>query len=130
MLYRISLSLLVFSLLMVGIVGLCGVRCATVFNEGLFFTKFTLLIVIFIGAMRLSNEFIGYYAWVSQWFSYGFLVWQVVILIDLAYLWGIAWADKYTHGSNCHASLLILTTATLYVLAGGLNLASYWLGSD
>ena len=130
MLYRISLSLLVFSLLMLGVMGVCGVRCSTVLNEGLFFSKFTVLVVVFIASLGLSNDFIGYYASISQWFSYGFLMWQVIILIDLGYLWGIAWAEKYTHGSNCHAYLLIITTAVLYFLAIAINIASYWLGSD
>jgi hypothetical protein len=54
---------------------------------------------------------------------------QVIIIIDLAYLWGIAWADRYSSGSNLYAILLIGGTACNYALAIGVNIYGYVLSS-
>ena len=57
-LYRISLSMFLFSLFMAAVLTCCGLRCATVLNEGLFFTKFTILALAFLLTLQLSNELI------------------------------------------------------------------------
>ena len=53
-----------------------------------------------------------------------------MIVIDLAYLWGIKWAEKYSNGSNIYGGLLIAFTAVNYILAVGLNFYGYSLSSS
>ena len=42
---------------------------------------------------------------------------QSVILIDLAYLWGISWANKYTDGNRtCGLCLIIFSVAFFFII--------------
>jgi len=55
---------------------------------------------------------------------------QVIIIIDLAYLWGTAWADRYSLGKQFYAWLLIGGTIINYVLAIAVNIYGYMLSSE
>lgn len=59
--YRITLSLFIFSMMMVIILALTSWRVGKILNEGLFFTKFIITLVFFLLTLQLSNEFITYY---------------------------------------------------------------------
>jgi len=50
---------------------------------------------------------------------------QIIIVIDLAYLWGIKWAEHYSQGSKIYGCLLILFSITNYVLSIGLIVYGY-----
>lgn len=50
---------------------------------------------------------------------------QIIIVIDLAYLWGIKWAQKYSNGSSVYACLLIGASVLNYMLAVGINVYGY-----
>lgn len=106
-LYRMSCCLFVFSLLMLGVMQACSTRVSLIMNEGLFFSKFVLIIILFFISLQLSNETFMTYGNLCKMISYVFLIYQSIILIDLAYLWGIDWARKYSEGSQKHAVLLI-----------------------
>lgn len=51
---------------------------------------------MFFVALRMDNEIFMVYGAVSEVVSYIFVVVQSMILIDLAYLWGIRWAARYS----------------------------------
>lgn len=51
-------------------------------------------------------------------------------MIDVGYLWGIRWADKYSIGESRYGVLLIIFTAIMFVLAFGMNIYGYILVSD
>ena len=53
-----------------------------------------------------------------------------MIVIDLAYLWGIRWAEKYSDGSQLYGCLLIGFTAVNYTLTIGINFYGYLLSSN
>lgn len=92
---------------MLALLQTCSTRVSLIINEGLFFSKFVLIIILFFISLQLSNETFMIYGNLSKVVSYIFLVYQSIILIDLAYLWGIDWARKYSEGSQKHAVLLI-----------------------
>lgn len=53
------------------------------------------------------------------------MVAQAVILIDLAYLWGIKWAKKYSQGSRRYAIMLIIATVVMFALTLFLLVSSF-----
>lgn len=77
--YRITLSLFIFSVIMASILLVSTVRVAKILNEGLFFSKFVLTLIIFLVTLQLDNAFITYFSNFSQIFSYVFIIWQVIV---------------------------------------------------
>jgi len=51
-------------------------------------------------------------------------------MIDLVYLWGIKWAEKYSSGNNCYGFLLIVTTAINYICAVGVIIYGFILTNE
>jgi hypothetical protein len=43
-----------------------------------------------------------------------FLLFQIIMIIDLCYLWGVRWVQHYDEGNNAYMYLLIITTIILY----------------
>lgn len=78
--YRIMLSLFVFSTLMFLMMMVCSARISQIINEGLFFTKFVITVIIFFGTLQLDNSIIMKFSDFCQVFSYIFLIWQVLII--------------------------------------------------
>lgn len=62
---------------------------------------------MFFITLRLDNNLFMFYGDFCKILSYIFVACQSMILIDLAYLWGIRWAKKYSDGSQTYAILLI-----------------------
>lgn len=54
-----------------------------------------------------------------------YLIIQMVILIDILYIWGIRWVKRYDEGSTTFAILLILFSALGYAGAIAINVYSY-----
>lgn len=115
---------------------MCSSRIALILNEGLFFSKFVVLMVLVIISLNLDNKYFVGYSTVSLIFSYCFAIVQAVILVDLAYLWGIKWAKMYSQGKNHYAILLIGFSIFFFVgcfvflgmsfnLENGLNWSKY-----
>lgn len=122
--YRVSMCLIVLTLFLAGVLATCT-RVGTVLNEGLFFSKFVIVMCMFIGTLFIDNSFVMTFGKLATVFSYAFVICQSVILIDLAYLWGIKWAKKYSLGSRRYAILLILTTLIMFGLTGFFVVSSF-----
>lgn len=115
--YRVSTCLLIFTMLMFCIMLVCPTRAALILNEGLFFSKFVIVVIFTAISFQLDNSYFLWFGSISQIFSYAFVMLQSIILIDLAYLWGIKWAGKYSNGSRKYAYFLIIVTSFMF-LAG------------
>ena len=62
---------------MAAIIMIASDRVAKIVNEGLFFSKFVVTLIIFFLTLQMSNDFIYKYSDFAQIFSYIFIVWQV-----------------------------------------------------
>lgn len=113
--YRISLCLFLLSVGIFAIMQMCSTRVALIFNEGLFFSKFVIVMGLFLGALRIGNEVFMVYGDVCEVVSYFFVAAQCIILIDLSYLWGIKWAKHYSQGSQRYAILLISFSIIMFI---------------
>ena len=58
-------------------------------------------------SFQMSGKWFEFFGSICSIFSYIFLIAQAIILIDLAYLWGIDWAKKYSD-TRCYGILLII----------------------
>ena len=100
------------------LVSWCSPRIALILNEGLFFSKYVTIMVFIFIALRIDSSFFSLFGDISAIFSYFFLIIQAIILIDLAYLWGISWAKRYSDGSRSYACWLVTCTV---IFAGALT---------
>lgn len=64
-------------------------------NEGFFCLKYFFVLALFIALLFAPNSSFTTYADVSQILSIGFMVLQVIILVDLFYLAGIKLVKRY-----------------------------------
>ncbi len=80
--YRIMLSLFLFSSAMFIVIMISSIRVAKILNEGLFFSKFTLAVLIFMVTLQLDNSVIVYFSNFAQIFSYIFIIWQVTLFVN------------------------------------------------
>ncbi len=74
---------------------LCRSKLSQVINEGLFCTKYMLLIAFFVGSLFLPQSILDIYASVAKISSILYLVVQAIILIDIFYLMGINLVKRY-----------------------------------
>lgn len=75
--YRTTLSLFIFSVLMLLTMVGCSTRLAHILNEGLFFTKFIVMVIVFFVTLQLDNSIMSSFSDFCQVFSYVFILWQV-----------------------------------------------------
>jgi len=59
-----------------------------------------------------------------------FILIKIIIVIDLCYLWGIKWAQKYSEGSSLYGGLLIGFTILNYIVSIGINIYGYILSHN
>ena len=76
--YRIMLSLFLFGLIMLALLSTCSQRVGQILNEGLFFTKFVVCLLIFLGTLQLGDSILVNFSQFAQVFSYLFILWQVL----------------------------------------------------
>ena len=103
LIYRMVTSISVFIIFIMFTMSVCTTRISHILNEGLFFSKFVTITLIFIILLQLNNSVYQHLSVSYEYISYLFLICQVIlylfkgiIIIDLGYLWGIKWAHKYT----------------------------------
>lgn len=94
--YRVSFCLFIFSIFMLICLKICSARVGLILNEGLFFSKFVIIMVMVLISLNLDDKYFTGYEVISSIFSYTFALVQAIILVDLAYLWGIKWARHYS----------------------------------
>ena len=101
---------------MIGLVKICSTRVALILNEGLFFSKYVAIMILVAISFQMSGKWFELFGTLSSIVSYIFLIAQSIILIDLAYLWGIDWAKKYTE-TRCYGVLLIVFSIAFGILS-------------
>ncbi|KAM3131050.1 hypothetical protein pb186bvf_016862 [Paramecium bursaria] len=125
--YRVSFTLGCFYILMI-LLMICKNKVSKAINEGLWLLKIILIVAGFIGSLYIKNLFFQNYANFALIISGLYMLFQIIMLIDVFYLWGQKWIRIYeeSHKLNgCMACLLICTTAMLYGIAFTLNLYNF-----
>ncbi|KRX10953.1 hypothetical protein PPERSA_12077 [Pseudocohnilembus persalinus] len=113
--YRMSAALaLTYLVLLVA----CLMRddCARFLNESFWCLKIFLVLGLFFGFMFVNNSIFQVYAEISQYASVAFLLFQIVMLIDIFYLIGEKMKYLYDEGYNIMGPVLIGTALILYSL--------------
>ena len=111
--YRISLALVIFHFFILIFV-LMRNGCSKVMNEEVWPFKILLVLCLFIALFFLNNTFFETYSTIAMIASLFFLIFQIVMIIDLFYLWGENWVSKYDNGSNFYMYALIIVTLAIY----------------
>lgn len=75
--YRMVTSIAIFIVLTLVTMSLCSVRVSHILNEGLFFSKFVLITIIFITLLQFDNSLYQHLSTVYEYVSYVFLACQV-----------------------------------------------------
>jgi len=92
-------------------------------NEKVWALKILFIIGLFIATLWIPNSFFQVYSIIAMVFSVLFLLFQIVMVIDLCYLWNEAWIEAYDRGEKCYANVLIGFTVVIY--GGFLTLTVY-----
>lgn len=125
--YRISFSLCVFHFVM-AFLCLFQNELIAALNEGAWPFKFIFVGGIFILTYFIPDSFFTFYGHIATVASILFLLYEVILLIDMAYAWNKSWTDQYSASeSNAWGTLLIATTAIIYV--GGVILLLRWISA-
>lgn len=113
--YRISFALSSHYIVLLMV---CFLRdeCARFINENCWFLKITFIISTFIGLMFVDNSYFVVYVEIAKYCGGVFLIFQVVMLIDVFYLIGERMAKLYDRGYNYMGWVLIFTAIILYSL--------------
>lgn len=134
--YRICFALLVFFLMMATI--MIGVRSSrdnrAAIQNGFWAFKFLIVIAITIGAFFIHDgDFGRWMMWVGMIGGFGFILVQLVLLIDFAHNWADAWVGNYeeTESRGWFIALMSVTFLQYIVsLIGVILLFSYYTQSD
>lgn len=112
--YRMSFTLAVMhSVILLCL--FCRNEFSKVMNESCGAFKALLIIGVFIGSLFIPNQFFEGFTVVTKIVSVIFLLFQMVMVIDLCYLWNESWVKKYDEGDTQYAYLLIFFTLVLYI---------------
>jgi energy-converting hydrogenase Eha subunit E len=122
--YRLSLALVALHVLIL-LMLLLRNGCSRVFNEEVWPFKVVLIVIVFVGCFFIKNESFKTYSNIAMIFSFFFLLFQIVMIIDLFYSWGVNWVKYYDEGKNIWMYMLIITTVLLYVGSGYFTISSF-----
>ena len=131
--YRVSLALAIMHFL---ILFACSFRnqLSKDINEEAWCCKFILIILATIGLLYVDNSFFITYANIAKIVSGFFLMFQIIMIIDLCYLWGEKWVAIYddSNGENyCWMVVMIIMSIILYIGTGYLMVKNYgWYTGD
>jgi len=111
--YRLSLALAAMHILIL-LMLLLRNGCSRVFNEEVWPFKILLIVGVFVGCMFIKNDSFQIYSTIAMVAGVIFLLFQIIMIIDLFYQWGVKWVKNYDEGGNGWMYLLIITTVVLY----------------
>lgn len=111
--YRASLVLVVFHALILFAL-LFRSKFSQTVNEMIWAVKLLFVIGLFIGSMWIPNSFFAVYSNIAMVFSIFFLIFQIIMMIDICYLWNESWVGQYDSGKSLYAPLLIGFTLLIY----------------
>jgi len=122
---RISFTLAIFHFI-IAILCLFPGKMAQAVHEGGWGFKFLIVFVMFVACCFIPNDFFKGYMYVSLCTSLIFILFQVVILIDLAYTWNAKWVGQYDGTDNESGSetswVVLLVIFTVLFFGGGITI--------
>jgi len=113
--YRMSFSLVVFHFILFL---LCSCRNDVIakINEGAWPLKFLVVLGFFSLTFIIPNGFFKVYGYIAMGASCLFLIYEMILVIDMAYSWNAAWVGNFDSSqeangnSKCWAIMLIIGT--------------------
>lgn len=98
-------------------------RFAKEANEGFWALKLMMIGGVFYGSLYIPNEFFEGYVTLCILMSGVYMVFQIVMFVDIFYMWAENWVKQYDEGMAGMAGALIAATSIMY--AGTLILVIY-----
>ncbi len=121
--YRTSFALAVFHFLMF-LICLCKGKIPTAIHEGAWPIKVALVVALYIVTFVIDNSFFKVYGYIAMVASGFFLLYHIILIIDMAYTWNNYWVGAYDSANeresgyaNCWMILLIVFTVIFYAAA-------------
>ena len=128
--YRMSLSLAVVHFLIL-LACLTKSEFSKQVNEGCWCLKVLLIFVIWILFFFIPNSFFEGYSDFAKFIGALFLLFQIVMLVDLAYMWGENWIEKYENDQKVYGLFLIIGTGICDTVVILLNVYMFiWYSPD
>ena len=119
--FRTSFTLVLFHLLLC-LLCTCKGPLISKINEGAWPVKFVVVLIIFILSFFIPNGFFRGYGYLAMGGGFLFLVYEMVLIVDMAYSWNSAWVSNYeSNQSCCSVTTIILGT----LIATGLGITIY-----
>jgi len=116
--YRFSFALAVFFGLMMLLTAFKS-RFASKAHRGFWIGKVALLLALLVCTLFISNDFFVGYREITRYLSFGFLLLQIVLIIDFAYTWNEKWIEYDEASDNegiCGWKLaIVLCSVFLYI---------------
>ena len=126
--YRTSFTLVIFHLILFCICLLKGPLPSAI-NEGAWPLKILLSIGLYVLTFFISNSFFKIYGYVAMVLSGIFIIYEMILLIDLAYTWNGHWVSSYDNsneaGSSCNIWIVLLFTFTFIFYGLGIVICVY-----
>lgn len=100
-------------------------------NEGCWCLKLLLIFALWILFFFIPNSFFEGYSDFAKFIGALFLIFQIIMLIDLAYMWGENWILKYENNQKFYGTLLIFFTVVCNIGVLILNIYMFiWFSPD
>ena len=114
---RTSFTLTLFHLLLF-LVCLCGGDVVSALNEGAWPLKIIVVMAFFVLTLFMPTNFFKGFGYVAMVASFLYLIYQMILIIDMAYSWNSNWVGKYDvsnsgSGGNTTCWAVIIITATV-----------------
>eukprot|EP00826_Nyctotherus_ovalis_P044250 TRINITY_DN4769_c0_g1_i1.p1 TRINITY_DN4769_c0_g1~~TRINITY_DN4769_c0_g1_i1.p1 ORF type:complete len:438 (+),score=96.10 TRINITY_DN4769_c0_g1_i1:107-1420(+) len=115
--YRMSFTLAIFHFLLF-LICLCKGPLPTAIHEGAWPIKILFVVGLYFGSFFIRNSVFEIYGYIAMVLSGLFLIYEMILLIDIAYTWNSHWVGGYDSGrsSKCWMVLLIIFTVVFYGL--------------
>ncbi len=117
--YRVSFALAIFHGFM-GLLCTCGGELVNKLNEGAWPIKFVLVAGLFGLSFLIPNGFFQVYGYIAMVPSFLFIIYEMILIIDMAYAWNSNWVGKLDNSeptgcsAKCWGALIIIFTIIFF----------------
>ncbi|CAD8165057.1 unnamed protein product [Paramecium octaurelia] len=122
--YRMSFVLTIFYIIILLFMCQKG-WLAKMINDGLWLLKLIFIAVFFYGTLYMPNRFFEVFVDISIVASGIYQLFQIIIYIDIFYLWAEKWARMYDDGIEGMGSALVAAASLTFTLALILNIYNF-----
>ncbi len=127
--YRLSMALMILHIF---VLFCCSMRneFGKDVNEKAWCLKILGIVVLFVIMLQISNDTFEFYSDIAKFVGGFFLLFQIIVIIDLFYLWGEKWRDIYDgeeyqnpenskkESNTCWGVVMLITSIVLYAGVG------------